>query len=110
MNVNQFVSNVPELCHCRRATINPGSTFSLRINCAAQQQRVARDEARLIQQIQHRSRAVKFGTDIAALRTLAHDTSLGSGAKCKLQCVNQNGFSGPRLAREHRKTVIQIKI
>ena len=82
----------------------------MRIDGAAQQQRVACVEAGLLQPGRERRRQVEFGADLGALRAFAHHGGLGARAECQLQRVDQDGFARARLAGEDGEAVAQVEL
>ena len=103
VDVEQHVAQRPQLCGgCRRA-VHPCPALALRVDRAAQQQRVARLESRFVEPGLRPGRAVKLGADVGAGCAFAHHASICARPERQLDSIDQDRLARTGLARQHRE-------
>ena len=110
VDVDEVLGRLAQLRHGGRAAVDPGAALALRVDRAAQQQRVVDREAGFVQPGLQRGRRVELGADLGAAGALAHQRRVGAVAQGQLQRVDQDGLASAGLAGEHCEAGTQLDL
>jgi len=81
MDIDEFLTDLPQLGGCCWTAIDPASAFALGVNCPPQQQGRAWFESRLVQPWGQCPHIVKLDTHFSTRGTLTNNNGIGTRAK-----------------------------
>ena len=110
--VHQLVGQSLQLACRGGAAIDPGAAAALGVDLTFQLQRFV---FRAVETVGHQPFAHgfadgEFSHDFTTRGPFANHRRVGACTQHQLQCINQDGFSGPGFAGEHGKARRQIQI
>ena len=110
MDIDEVVGRFTHLCQRGGAAVHPCAALALRVDRAAQQQRVGRREAGVGEPVVQAGRRVELGADLGPQRAFAHHAGVAAAAERELQRVDQDGLAGTGFTGEHREAARQLDI
>ena len=103
VNIDQVVSGFTQLRNRCGAAVDPSAALALRVDRAAQQQRVGLREAGVVEPRGQAGRRIELGADLGARSAFAHHAGISPAAECKLQGVDQDRLARAGLTGQHRE-------
>jgi hypothetical protein len=115
MDIHELLADFFELRQCCRLSIDPGFRLSCRIHHPTNQQFVGILVRLQLDFGQPGPRVsgigeVKARREIGLCRAFAYDSCISAAPEQQIECINQNGFSGTRLAGHDGKALAKVKI
>ena len=115
MDIHQVVAHLPQLCGRGRASVDPGTAFTLGVHRAAQQHLCFSGSIRLVkaccvQPLQQRGWAVEFSADLGAGRAFPYQPRVCPRAKHQLQRIDQDRLAGAGFAGQRGEAALQPQV
>ncbi len=108
MDIDQRAGNAAQLRGGGRHAIDPELALALRIDHAAQQQGFFARHVVVAEKAFQRGGRIELGHQLGAAGALAHKAGVGAVPQHQLQCIDQDRFTGARLARQGREAGLEI--